>query len=130
MQNLSEFDASPLSLDGLRNRVQNYYEYAYSKSGEGSKVFMSTVIPRNVLEEMLNTTDETGGIRIYLTKDDPEDTQDNVRLLAVAVRPESEEQSRDLLQADSKMYLTSCRDPYCPKIFAPDHNLLPAALFS
>lgn len=125
MQNLSELKQDRLSSDGLRERVQSYYEYAYPKKGNGGNVFLSTVIPRTVLEELLNTSD-TGGIRLYLTKDSADDTQDDIRLLAVPVRSGSGTEFTDLLDAESKMYLTDCRDPYCPESFTPNQpNLLP-----
>lgn len=124
MQNL--LDSTQITKAELTQRVENYYEHALPRNGGSANVFIAAVISKAVLHELLNSDSDIEGIRIYLTKDAPGGGDSDVRMLAVPVQAESDQHFTDLLQDTGKVYLTVCRDPYCPNHLSPSHpNLLP-----
>lgn len=105
-------------MDDLRMKVSNYKNFAV-KEIPTEDVFMSAVFHKDVIRQILDTTPDAHGVRIYMTKDSDSDTTHDVSYLMVPVIAEKDGSFTDQIDDDNElvksglMAATMCIGKFC-----------------
>ncbi len=108
------------TMDDLKKQVTNYQNFAVKESAVAPKdVFTSAVFSKDVIQQLLNTSDDTHGLRIYMAKSSEDDTHDDVSYLLMPVAKEADGSFTDQVSDDHDhvasglIALADCIGPLC-----------------
>lgn len=107
-----------LTMDDLRMKVSNYKNFA-AKELPIQEVFTSAVFHRDVIQQILDSTPDVEGVRIYMAKDTDTDASDDVSYLLVPVKAEDNGSFTDQIDDDNELVKSGllatalCIGPFC-----------------
>ncbi|MBC8155423.1 MAG: hypothetical protein H7Z72_21250 [Bacteroidetes bacterium] len=107
-----------LTMDDLRMKVSNYRTFA-TKELPIQDVFMSAVFHKDVIQQILDSTPDAHGVRIYMAKDTDTDASDDVSYLMVPVKAEDNGSFTDQIDDDNDIVksgllaTTMCIGKFC-----------------